>query len=156
MYSPVKTWQLLAAGFYENWALLPSETVRKRGDGSSSLVGSALPSARWFFNFRTAPDFSQVGEKVGLRHFIYVPPECLSPPYTVAWSFSFSAFWLKSLGKSAAAAVEESSDIIERRQKTNIGFHSRSPRAAGSDRSYIDDKSSTLDGEHHLSLMRAR
>lgn len=41
----------------------------------------------------------------------------------------------------------ESSDIIERRQKTNIGFHSRSPRAAGSDRSYIDDKSGTLDGE---------
>jgi hypothetical protein len=110
-----------------------------------------------FFNFRTAPDFSQVGEKVGLRHFINVPPECLSPPYTVAWSFSFSAFWLKSLGKSAAAAVAvESSDIIERRQKTNTGFHSRSPRAAESDRSYIDDKSRTLDGEHHLSLMRAR
>lgn len=45
----LKTWQLLAAGFYKNWALLPSETVRKRGDGSSSLVGSAPSSARWFF-----------------------------------------------------------------------------------------------------------
>lgn len=98
-----------------------------------------------------------MGEKVGLRHFIHVPPECLSlspPGYTMA-SFSFSAFWLESLGKSAAVAIESSDTIIERRQKTTSGFIHVPHALPGSDRSYIDDKSRT-DGEHHLSLMRAR
>lgn len=103
MYSPVKNMATFGCWLLQELGASPVRNSAEKGGRIefARRFCSVERSLVFFLNFRTAPDFS---EKVGLRHFIYVSPECLSPPYTVAWSFSFSAFRLESLGKSAAAA----------------------------------------------------
>jgi len=121
----------------------PSETVRKMGRiGFSS---AALSSARFSHDSRFFPK-----EVESRAPPFYVHPGCL-----YGCEFPFCAFWLESLGKSAAAI--ESSDI-QRRQKATSGFF-HVPHALCVDGVVgpigRDDKYRT-ETEHHLSLMRAR